>query len=52
MHYYMIDLIQFHPPHMPTEDYSHMVMGDEVMAGEIVVVMMVMKMASNFPSPE
>jgi hypothetical protein len=51
MHYYMIDLIQFPSPHVPTEDYSHIMVGDEFMAVEIVVESMMMK-AVKSPSPE
>jgi hypothetical protein len=32
----MIDLIQSPLPHVPTEDYSHVMMGDEVMVVEII----------------
>jgi hypothetical protein len=31
MNDYMINLIQSHGPHMPTEDYSHMVMENKHM---------------------
>jgi hypothetical protein len=51
MHYYMIDLIQFSSPHVPTVDYSHIMVGDEVMVVEIIVKSMMMK-AAKAPSSE
>jgi hypothetical protein len=51
MYYYMIDLIQFPSPHVPKEDYSHMMMRDENMAVEIIVASMVMMLAKKFPLP-
>jgi hypothetical protein len=50
MHYYMINLIQFPSPHVPTQDYSHIMVGDKVMVAEIVVESMMMKVAKS-PSP-
>jgi hypothetical protein len=50
MHYYMINLIQFPSPHVPTQDYSHIMVGDKVMVVEIVVESMMMKVAKS-PSP-
>jgi hypothetical protein len=38
----MIDLIQFPSYYVPTKDYSHMMVGDEVMAVEIIVESMAM----------
>jgi hypothetical protein len=48
----MIDLIQFPSPHVPTEDYSHIIVGDEVMAVEIIVESTPMMKAKKSPSPE
>jgi hypothetical protein len=48
----MIDLIQFHSSHVPTEDYSHMMMEDEFMVVEIIVESMVMMEAKNSLSQE
>jgi hypothetical protein len=50
MHYYVIDLIQFPSPHVHIEDYSHIMVGDEVMAVEIIVDSMVIMKAKNSPS--
>jgi hypothetical protein len=33
----MIDLIKFSSPHVPTEDYSHIMVGDKVMVVEIIM---------------
>jgi hypothetical protein len=52
MHYYTIDLIQFPSPHVPTEDYSHIMVGNEVMVVDIVVESMVMMNAVKSPSTE
>jgi hypothetical protein len=46
----MIDLIQFPSPHVPTEDYSHIMVGDKVMVVEIIVESMVMMKATTSPS--
>jgi hypothetical protein len=48
----MIDLIQFPSPHVPTEDYSHIMVGDEVMVVEIIVESMVLMKAAKSPSPK
>jgi hypothetical protein len=37
---------------VPTEDYSHIMVGDEVMPGEIDMESMVMMKAKKYPSPE
>jgi hypothetical protein len=50
MHYYMTDLIQFPSPHVHIEDYSHIMVGDEVMVVEIVVESMMMMKAMKSPS--
>jgi hypothetical protein len=50
MHYYMIDLIKFSSPHVPTEDYSHIMVGDKVMMVVIIVESMVMMKAKKSPS--
>jgi hypothetical protein len=52
MYYYMIYLIQFPSPHVPTKDYSHMMVGDEIMAVEIVVESMSMMNTKKTPSTE
>jgi hypothetical protein len=52
MHYYKIDIIQFPSPHVPTEDYSHIMVGDEVMVVEIVVEWMLMRKATKSSSLE
>jgi hypothetical protein len=44
----MIDLIQSPLPHVPTEDYSHIMMGDEVMVVEIMMLSMMMKATKSF----
>jgi hypothetical protein len=45
----MIDLIHFSSsPHVPTKDYSHIMVGDEVMAMEIIVESMAMMTAFWF----
>jgi hypothetical protein len=49
MHYYMIDHIQFPSPHVHTEDYSHIMVVDEVMVVEIVVKSMMMMKRQNPP---
>jgi hypothetical protein len=48
----MIDLIQFPSSHVPTEDYSHIMVGDEVMDVEIIVESMVMMKVNKSPSLE
>jgi hypothetical protein len=48
----MIGIIQFPSPHVPIEDYSHIMVGDEFMVVEIVVESMVMMKAKKSPSPE
>jgi hypothetical protein len=48
----MIDLIQFPSPHVPIENCSHIMVGDEVMVAEIIVESMAMMKAKKFPSPE
>jgi hypothetical protein len=52
MHYYMIRIIQFLSPHVLTEDYSHIMVGYEVMVVEIVLKSMVTMKAKKSPSPE
>jgi hypothetical protein len=48
----MIDLIQFSSPHVSKDDYSYMIVGDEVMAVEIMVELMAMMTKKNSPSPK
>jgi hypothetical protein len=48
----MIGIIQFLSPHVLTEDYSHIMVGYEVMVVEINVKSMVMMKAKKSPSPE
>jgi hypothetical protein len=45
----MIDLIQLPSSHVPTEDYSKIMVGDEVMVVEIVVESMTMIKAKKPP---
>jgi hypothetical protein len=52
IHYYMIDLIQFPSPHVPIENFSHIMVGDEVMVVEIIVESMVLMKAAKSPSPK
>jgi predicted small integral membrane protein len=47
----MIDLIQFPSPHVPIEDYSHIIVGDEVMVAEIIVESIVMMKSKKSPLP-
>jgi hypothetical protein len=37
----MIDLIKFSSPHVPKEDYSHIMVGDKVMVVVIIMELMV-----------
>jgi hypothetical protein len=37
---------------VPTEDYSHIMVGDKVIAVELIVDLMVMMKAIKSPSPE
>jgi hypothetical protein len=48
----MIDLIQLPSPHVPTEDYSHIMVGDEVMMVEIITESVVMMKAKKSYYPE
>jgi hypothetical protein len=48
----MIDLIQLPSPHVPTEDYSHIMVGDEVMTVEIIMESVVMMKAKKSSYPE
>jgi hypothetical protein len=43
----MIDLIQFPSPYVPTEDYSHIMVGYEFMAVEIVMESIMMMIATR-----
>jgi hypothetical protein len=48
----MIDLIQFRSCHVPIEDYSYIMAGDEFMVVEIVVELVVMMKVAKSPSPQ
>jgi hypothetical protein len=52
MHYYIIDLIQFSSTHVPIEDYSHILIANEVMVVEIFVDSMVVMKVKNSTSPK
>jgi hypothetical protein len=51
-HYYMIDFIQLPLPYVPIDDYSHIMVGDEVMTVEIIIESVVMMKTKKSSYPE
>jgi hypothetical protein len=48
----MIDLTQLPSPHVPIDNYSHIMAGYEVTEVEIIMGPMVMMKTTKFPSPK